>query len=82
MDTFMANAKTVDKKWVVVDAAGQPLGVLASQIPTAICIHRPVLPSILEALDLAPANLATGEMLVTHLTPDGVHAIERHRPQA
>ena len=32
MDTFMANAKTVDKKWVVVDAAGQPLGVLASQI--------------------------------------------------
>ncbi len=32
MGTFMANAETVDKKWVVVDAAGQPLGVLASQV--------------------------------------------------
>ncbi len=57
-------------------------GVLASGLPTAICVHRPVLPSILEALELAPATLATGEMLVTHLTADDVHAIERHRPQA
>ena len=56
---------------------------LANQTPTAICIHRPVLPAILEALDLAPATLATGEMLIAHLTADGgVHAIERHRPQA
>ena len=54
-------------------------GVLASGLPTAICVHRPVLPSILEALELAPATLATGEMLVTHLTADDVHAIERHR---
>ena len=45
-------------------------------------MHRPVLPSILEALELAPATLATGEMLVTHLTADDVHAIERYRPQA
>ena len=29
-----------------------------------------------------PASLATGEMLVTHLTADDVHAIERYRPQA
>lgn len=57
-------------------------GVLASGLPTAICVHRPVLPSILEALDLAPATLATGEMLITHLTADDVHAIERYRPQA
>lgn len=57
-------------------------GVLASGLPTAVCVHRPVLPSILEALHLAPANLATGEMLVTHLTDDDVHAIERYRPQA
>ncbi len=56
---------------------------LANRRPTAICIHRPVFPAILEALELAPATLATGEMLITHLTPDGgVHAIERHRPQA
>lgn len=57
-------------------------GVLASGLPTAICVHRPVLPSILEALELAPASLATGEMLVTHLTADDVYAIERYRPQA
>lgn len=57
-------------------------GVLASRMPTAICVHRPVLPSILEALGLAPATLATGEMLVAHLTADDVHAVERHRPRA
>lgn len=55
-------------------------GVLASQIPTAVCVHRPVLPSVLEALELAPASLSTGELLITHLTADGVHAIERYRP--
>jgi 8-oxo-dGTP diphosphatase len=56
---------------------------LESGEPTAVCVHRPVLPHILDALDIAPATLATGEFLVAHLTPDGsVHALERHRPQA
>lgn len=32
MDTFMAKAETVERKWVVVDASGVPLGRLASQI--------------------------------------------------
>ena len=51
--------------------------------PTAICVHRPVLPHILDALEMAPATLVTGEFLVAHLTGDGsVHAVERHRPQA
>jgi hypothetical protein len=51
--------------------------------PTAICVHRPVLPAILDALDLPPVTLVTGEFLVAHLTRDGgVHAVERHRPQA
>ena len=51
--------------------------------PTAVCIHRPVLPHILDALDIAPTNLVTGEFLVAHLTADGtVHALERHRPLA
>jgi 8-oxo-dGTP diphosphatase len=49
---------------------------------TAICVHRPVLPHILDALDIAPATLVTGELLVAHLTCKGtVHALERHRPQ-
>jgi 8-oxo-dGTP pyrophosphatase MutT (NUDIX family)/phosphohistidine phosphatase SixA len=57
--------------------------ILATAKPTAICVHRPVLPHILDALDIAPATLVTGEFLVAHLTSDGeVHALERHRPQA
>lgn len=50
--------------------------------PTAVCVHRPVLPHILDALNIAPATLVTGELLVAHLTSKGaVHALERHRPQ-
>jgi 8-oxo-dGTP diphosphatase len=74
------------------DGADDPRGVrrtvqavrqvaLSSGEPTVICLHRPVLPHILDALDLAPTQLATGEFLVAHLTAKGeVHAIERHRP--
>ncbi len=54
---------------------------LATGEPTAICVHRPVLPNILDALEMAPMKLATGEFLVAHLTAEAqVHAIERHRP--
>ncbi len=53
---------------------------ISTATPTAICVHRPVFGTMLEVLDLAPASLATGEMLVVHLTDDcEVHAIERHR---
>lgn len=56
---------------------------LTSGEPTVITVHRPVLPHILEALEIAPATLVTGEFLVAHLTADaGVHAVERHRPLA
>ena len=56
---------------------------LHSGAPTVVCVHRPVLPHILDALDIAPTSLVTGEFLVAHLTADGmVHALERHRPQA
>ena len=56
---------------------------LESGKPTAVCVHRPVMPHMLEALDIAPTNLVTGEFLVAHLTADGtVHALEKHRPQA
>ena len=55
---------------------------LKSGQPTVVCVHRPVLPHILDALDLAPTSLVTGEFLAAHLTDDGaVHAVERHRPQ-
>jgi 8-oxo-dGTP diphosphatase len=55
---------------------------LESGEPTAVCIHRPVLPHILDALNIPPTTLVTGEFLVAHLVADGtVHALERHRPQ-
>lgn len=52
--------------------------------PTAVCVHRPVLPHILEALELPPSDLLTGECAIVHTTADGptTHAVERHRPQA
>jgi len=52
---------------------------LKSGEPTALCIHRPVLPHILDALEIAPTTLGTAEFLVAHLTAGGtVHALERH----
>ena len=32
MKTFMAKAKEINRKWYVVDAAGKPLGRLASEV--------------------------------------------------
>ena len=32
MKTYMANARTVERKWYVVDAEGVPLGRLASKV--------------------------------------------------
>ena len=56
---------------------------LATGQPTAICVHRPVLSYILDALKMAPATLVTGEMLIAQLTAEAeVHAVERQRPQA
>ena len=31
MSTFMANAETIERKWYVIDAAGQPLGRTAAK---------------------------------------------------
>ena len=36
MNTYMANAATVERKWYVVDAAGVPLGRLASQVAAVL----------------------------------------------
>jgi large subunit ribosomal protein L13 len=36
METYMATPATVEKKWYVVDAAGQPLGRLTSQIASVL----------------------------------------------
>ena len=71
------NAKGVGRLMRKIRAA-----TLKTAEPTAVCVHRPVLPHILDALNIAPATLVTGELLVAHLTSEGtVHALERHRPQ-
>ena len=36
MKTYMANAQTVERKWYVVDAAGVPLGHLASRVASVL----------------------------------------------
>ncbi|MFA7673384.1 MAG: 50S ribosomal protein L13 [Clostridia bacterium] len=36
MKTFMAKAESIDRKWYLVDAKGQTLGRLASQIATVL----------------------------------------------
>ncbi len=36
MKTYMAKAETVERKWYVVDAAGMPLGRLASQVASVL----------------------------------------------
>lgn len=36
MKTYMAKAETVEKKWYVVDAAGIPLGRLASKVASVL----------------------------------------------
>ena len=72
-----------DAKGVAKLVARIRTAAMADNQPTAICVHRPVLPHILEALEIAPSTLVTGEFLVAHLTAEGdVHALERHRPQA
>jgi large subunit ribosomal protein L13 len=36
MKTYMANAQTVERKWYVVDAAGVPLGRVASKVASIL----------------------------------------------
>ena len=36
MKTYMANAQTVERKWYVVDAAGLPLGRVASKVAAVL----------------------------------------------
>ena len=36
MKSYIANAQNVEKKWYVVDAAGKPLGRVASQVASIL----------------------------------------------
>jgi 8-oxo-dGTP diphosphatase len=82
-DKLTEEEGTSDPKGVAKLVRAVRAATLQRGEPTVICVHRPVLPHILEALDLAPTTLVTGEFLVAHLTAEGAaHAVERHRPLA
>ncbi|MGB0101703.1 MAG: NUDIX hydrolase [Nocardioides sp.] len=44
-----------------------------------LCTHRPVLPSVFDALGVADPRLEAGELLVAHVRKGAVVATERHR---
>ena len=55
MKTYMANAQTVERKWYVVDAAGVPLGRLASRVAFILRgKHKPTYtPHVIRAISLS-----------------------------
>jgi len=55
--------------------------LLRARTPTALCTHRPVLPSLLEALGVEEEPLAKGELVVCHHRKGRVVATERHLPR-
>ncbi len=54
-----------------------------SGTPIAVCGHRPVLPLMLEALDVPPRAMQPGAALVAHLDAKDGHtvAVEFHKPR-
>jgi len=53
------------------------------EVPTAICGHRPVIPSMFEGLGLEPRPMVVGEAIVIHRDADGERvAVEVHKPTA
>ncbi|GAA4739977.1 NUDIX hydrolase [Nocardioides endophyticus] len=54
-------------------------GLVAGDEAAVLCTHRPVLPSVLDALGLEDTKLEPGSMLVVHLRQGTVTATELHR---
>ena len=70
------NDKAVTKlmRRLVAEASG-------ARMPTAVCGHRPVLPTMLVALGVEPHSFQTSAVLVAHLDAAGaVVASEFHKP--
>jgi 8-oxo-dGTP diphosphatase len=52
--------------------------LLHSGEDAVLCTHRPVLPSVYDALGVPPEHQATGELVVVHHRQGRVRALERH----
>ena len=63
-----------------VSAAGRMDGLLRSDEPTLVCSHRPVLPSLFDALGVQDPKLAPGAFVVVHREDGQVRATEHHWP--
>lgn len=51
--------------------------------PTAVCGHRPVLPTMVESLGIKSRMMQTAATVIAHLDPSGTAvAVEFHRPRA
>ena len=55
-------------------------GLVAGDESAVLCTHRPVLPSVFDALGVDDTKLEPGSMLVVHLRQGTVTATELHRP--
>ena len=54
--------------------------LLEDSAGVVLCTHRPVLPTVLDALEVEAGPLALAEMLVVHHRKGRVVAVERHTP--
>lgn len=72
----------IDAQAVSTLMHGLAVEVAQSGVPTAVCGHRPVLPTMLEAAGVVAKPLQPGAALVVHLRPDAdVLAVEVHNPR-
>jgi 8-oxo-dGTP diphosphatase len=54
--------------------------LVAERENTVVCTHRPVLPTVFDALGVKDPRLEPGALLVAHLRRGEVVATEVHRP--
>ena len=52
--------------------------LLARRVPAVLCTHRPVLPTVLDLLDVTEEPLSPGEAVVCHHREGRIVATERH----
>ncbi len=55
-------------------------GLMSDPEPVVLCTHRPVLPQLLDQLDITEEPLAAGELVVCHHRKGRLVATERHLP--
>jgi 8-oxo-dGTP diphosphatase len=74
------DARVNEESWTP-DAVSAVLSRLLGDKESAVlCSHRPVLPTLLDALGAAAEPLVPAEMVVCHHRKSRVVALERHRP--